>query len=511
MGVRADILRRGERLHTAQFMESSALTEEVSKPSELTCEFRGKDPMDVRRGDYVEVGGKAFIFTQIPSVEKLSNGEYRYTGHLKDESGYMEDVMFMFLDQDGSQQAIYSTAADFDLTANIEEFLSLVVRNMNRVLTDEWSYEVADTGIDRNDLRNITFSMQNCLDALNAICEEYELEWKFEGGVLKVAREFWDTTGVTLKYPVNLLSPVKLTREDDSETCTRLFVFGGERNIPNNYGHDRLMMSGREEYLTREGSNYVKERCKVFDEIFPRRNSSITGVSVNARGIHFVMDANLDFNINDHLTDNTAKISFTSGKLVGYEFEIASYNHTGRMIELKQQTEGDVVIPNDTMKVEPGDRYVLLDIRMPDEYIRNAELELRERATKYFRDKCDDKMTASVSVSTMWLLETGTNLRPTQSVRLIDEKLGLNRRIRVTKVITYPFDDSFHRRRTEVTLSDFVAGSRLSDMAGRLSRNERVMYSRFRSQRDQTTTNTENIDNNTNALRWRSGADETWL
>lgn len=508
MGVRADILRRGERLYTAQFMESSALTEEVSKPSELTCEFRGKDPMDVRRGDYVEVGGKALIFTQMPSVEKLSNGEYRYTGHLKDESGYMEDVMFMFLDQDGSQQAIYSTAADFDLTANIEEFLSLVVRNMNRVLTNGWRYEVADTGIDLNDLRNITFSMQNCLDALNAICEEYELEWKFEGGVLKVAREFRDITGVTLKYPVNLLSPVKLTREDDSETCTRLFVFGGERNIPSDYGHGRLMMSGGEEYLTRAGSNYVKEKCKVFDEVYPRRNSHITGVSVNARGIHFVMDSNLDFNINDRLTDNTAKIAFTSGKLVGYEFEIASYNHTGRMIELKQQTEGDVVIPNDSMKAEPGDRYVLLDIRMPDEYIRNAELELREKAMEYFRDKCDDKMTASVSVSTMWLLETCVSLRPTQFVRLFDYDLELDRRIRVTKVITYPFDDTFHRRRTEVTLSDFVAGSKLSDMAGRLSRNERVMYSRFRSQRDQTTTNTENIDNNTNALRWRSGADE---
>ena len=508
MGVRADILRRGERLYTAQFMESSALTEEVSKPSELTCEFRGKDPMDVRRGDYVEVGGKALIFTQMPSVEKLSNGEYRYTGHLKDESGYMEDVMFMFLDQDGSQQAIYSTAADFDLTANIEEFLSLVVRNMNRVLTNGWRYEVADTGIDLNDLRNITFSMQNCLDALNAICEEYELEWKFEGGVLKVAREFRDITGVTLKYPVNLLSPVKLTREDDSETCTRLFVFGGERNIPSDYGHGRLMMSGGEEYLTRAGSNYVKEKCKVFDEVYPRRNSHITGVSVNARGIHFVMDSNLDFNINDRLTDNTAKIAFTSGKLVGYEFEIASYNHTGRMIELKQQPEGDVVIPNDSMKAEPGDRYVLLDIRMPDEYIRNAELELREKAMEYFRDKCDDKMTASVSVSTMWLLETCVSLRPTQFVRLFDYDLELDRRIRVTKVITYPFDDTFHRRRTEVTLSDFVAGSKLSDMAGRLSRNERVMYSRFRSQRDQTTTNTENIDNNTNALRWRSGADE---
>lgn len=508
MGVRADILRRGERLYTAHFIESSALTEEVSKPSELTCEFRGKDPMDVRRGDYVEVGGKALIFTQMPSVEKVSDGEYRYTGHLKDESGYMEDVMFMFLDQDGSQQAIYSTAADFDLTANIEEFLSLVVRNMNRVLTDGWSYEVADTGIDLNDLRNITFSKQNCLDALNAICEEYELEWKFEGGVLKVAREFRDITGITLMYPVNLLSPVKLTREDDSETCTRLFVFGGERNIPSDYGHDRLMMSGGEEYLTRAGSNYVKERCKVFDEVYPRRNSHITGVSVNARGIHFVMDANLDFNINDRLTDNTAKIAFTSGKLVGYEFEIASYNHTGRMIELKQQTEGDVVIPNDSMKAEPGDRYVLLDIRMPDEYIRNAELELREKAMEYFRDKCDDKMTASVSVSTMWLLETGVSLRPAQSVRLFDYDLELDRRIRVTKVITYPFDDTFHRRRTEVTLSDFVAGSKLSDMAGRLSRNERVMYSRFRSQRDQTTTNTENIDINTNALRWRSGADE---
>ena len=511
MGVRVDIYRRGSVFSSAFFAETSSLAEEVCKTSVLSAEFVSPRHIDIRRGDYVEVGGRAYVFTQMPTEEKRSNGEYKYTAKLGDESAYMEDVMFMFLDQDGGGNVIYSSAADFDLTANIEEFLSLVVRNMNRVLSSPWSFEISDGTIDREDMRNMTFSSQTCMEALDAICAEYELEWSFDGGVLKVAKEFKESAGITLSYPDNLLSPVKVSREDDSETCTRLFVFGGERNIPDGYGCTRLRMAGGEDYLTRSMSQYVKEKVKVFDEVYPRRNSHITGVSVNSRGIHFVTDSNLDFNINDHLTDNTAKIAFTSGKLVGYEFEIASYNHTGRMIEIKQQTEGDIVIPNDTMKAEAGDKYVLLDIRMPDSYVRNAENELREKALEYFRDKCDDKMTANVDVSTIWLLRNGKTMRPAMYIRLKDSDLGIDRRIRVTKVVTYPFDDSFHRRRTEVTLSDFVAGSKIADIVGKLDRTERTMYSNFRRIGNVTNTSNIEINNNSEDLTWKSGVNpEGW-
>ena len=102
-------------------------------------------------------------------------------------------------------------------------------------------------------------------------------------------------------------------------------------------------------------------------------------------------------------------------------------------------------------------------------------------------------------------------MRPAMYIRLKDSDLGIDRRIRVTKVVTYPFDDSFHRRRTEVTLSDFVAGSKIADIVGKLDRTERTMYSNFRRIGNVTNTSNIEINNNSEDLTWKSGVNpEGW-
>lgn len=506
MSVAIDIFRRGVRKHTAYFTESSSLTKEISESDLLSCEFRSNEYLHIERGDYINVGGKPYIFTQEPNMEKVSENEYKFSCKLYDESAYMDDILYLFIDENGSQSVIYSNTSEFDLTANIEEFIALLVRNVNRVVTSQWSFSI-DTSIDLSDMRNLTFSQQTCKDALTAICDEYEFEWMFDNGVLRIAKEFTHKTGMTLSYPINLLSPIKLQKEDSDETCTRLFVFGGERNIPEGYGCSRLKMSGDVDYISRKKATYIKERVKIFDEVYPRRNSHITGVSHTQSGIYFVMDNTLEFNINEQLSDNTAKIAFTSGRLVGYEFEIASYNPAGRIIEIKQQTDGDVIVPNETLCPEAGDKYVLLDIIMPDSYIVRAEQELREKGMEYFKDKCDDKVTANVDVSTIWLLQKNVNIRPSMYITLKDESIELNRSIRVTKVVLYPFDDGKHRKRTEVTLSDFLRGSKITNMLNKLDRTERVMYSSFRNQRNMNNTNNLEITQNADSLTWMSGTE----
>lgn len=506
MSVSVDIYRRGVRKHTAYFTENSSLAEEISASDMLSFEFKSEKFLHIERGDYIVVGDKSFIFTQEPNVEKISNGEYKFTGKMYDESAYMDDILFLFVDEDGSQSVIYSNSSEFDLTANIDEFIALLVRNINRVVTSRWTYTISPD-IDLSDMRNLTFSNQSCKDALTAICEEFELEWMFDNGVLRISKEFSRQTSIVLSYPANLLSTIKLTKEDSDETCTRLFVFGSERNIPENYGSSRLKMIGGDDYISRNRLTYIKERVKIFDEVYPRRNGHVTGVSRTPSGIQFVIDSTLEFDIREHLSDNTAKIAFTSGKLVGYEFEIASYNHAGRVIEIKQQTEGDIIIPNETMCPEVGDKYVLLDILMPDSYVRNAETELREKALEYFRDKCDDKVTVNVEVSTKWVISNNITLKPSMFVNIHDDDIELNRKIRITKVVAYPFDDGKHQRRVEVTLSDFLRGSKISKMSSKLDRTERVMYSNFRGQRNQNNTSSLEIEMNADSLTWASGTD----
>ena len=142
---------------------------------------------------------------------------------------------------------------------------------------------------------------------------------------------------------------------------------------------------------------------------------------------------------------------------------------------------------------------------MPDSYVRNAETELREKALEYFRDKCDDKVTVNVEVSTKWVISNNITLKPSMFVNIHDDDIELNRKIRITKVVAYPFDDGKHQRRVEVTLSDFLRGSKISKMSSKLDRTERVMYSNFRGQRNQNNTSSLEIEMNADSLTWASG------
>lgn len=504
MAVRCDIMRRGMRKHTAWFSERCALVREISKIPTLTVEFTSPTRLSIERGDYVMIGGDKFLFIVEPTEEMTSRGEFKYTGEMKGVESCLETTLFLFLDENAQRTTIYSESTEFDLTATFAEFLSMIVRNLDRVGV-EWTYEVSGADFDASETKNLSFSGQSCLSALESVCEEYEAEWRLEGGILKVARKYEEKTGITLSYPENLTSPVRVSHEDDEYTCTRLFVFGGERNIPTGYNggkSKRLLMDGFQESLNRDGARFAIEKVKIFDEIYPRRTGKVGSVIVNANGIHYIVDNSIEFNINALLTGNTAKIAFKSGNLVGYEFEIASYNNTAKTIEIKQQTEGGIVIPNETMKAKRGDEYVLLDINMPTSYLRDAEKELRREATRFFAEECGDKLSADANVSTIWMLENNVTFRPFHLVKLKADELGIDREIRVVKTTSHPFDDGSHTRKQEIKLSDFVKKSRMEGMENRIETGARTANSRFLRLRNNVNSASADVNINRELLEW---------
>ncbi len=510
MGYRVPIYRKGAEIGVFLFSPSCRLTSEVSRIDELSADFSSVSFVRVMRGDYIVLqDGRRMVFADEPTVEMRHTGDFRYTSTMKGVEGMMESVMFMFCDTDSTGTRVYSSASEFDLTANAREFVSLVVRNINRVSDTPWTAKIADSSIDLTEMRDMAFSNQTCMDALDDICDEFGMEWEFDFGsrTLSVCKSFRKPSPIVLSYPFNLLSPVKADMESDDETCTRLFVFGGERNIPDGYNGgrgDRLVMPNGDEFLERE-ADYVIERSKTFDEVYPRRNGHVGGVSVSPNGIHYMQDGSIDFDLNDHLTDKTAKIAFTSGMLVGYEFEIASYDHASRTVEIKQQTDGDVVIPNDTMRAKVGDTYVFLDIIMPSQYVTDAENELKAKATEYFLDKCVDKMSVSVEVSTIWLAENDIGISKSMVLRVKADSMGIDSEIPVTKVVSYPFDDSTERRKVDVTLANFKRQSKIRTITSTLGRTSRRVNSSLRTVNDAINTNTEQIRSLNDSVTYEMG------
>lgn len=100
----------------------------------------------------------------------------------------------------------------------------------------------------------------------------------------------------------------------------------------------------------------------------------------------------LGFDINDHLTTETATLSFKTGMLGGRDFEIvengckpiknASGETTGYEVELKRVYDNDINLwfPYVGYNAQPGDKFVLLHIEMPEVYIKAAAQRMKEAA-----------------------------------------------------------------------------------------------------------------------------------
>lgn len=101
----------------------------------------------------------------------------------------------------------------------------------------------------------------------------------------------------------------------------------------------------------------------------------------------------LGFNINDHLTTETATISFKTGMLGGREFEIvgckpiknASDAVTGYELELNRVYDDGIKLwfPYKDYNAKAGDKITILHISMPEVYIKAAAQRLLEAATAW--------------------------------------------------------------------------------------------------------------------------------
>lgn len=101
----------------------------------------------------------------------------------------------------------------------------------------------------------------------------------------------------------------------------------------------------------------------------------------------------LGFDINNYLTTSTATISFKSGKLVAREFEIVKceqINNTekkvrGYKLTLNRIYDEDVQLffPYNEYNAKAGDKFVLLNIEMPEVYIKAASQKLLEKSNDW--------------------------------------------------------------------------------------------------------------------------------
>ncbi len=121
--------------------------------------------------------------------------------------------------------------------------------------------------------------------------------------------------------------------------------------------------------------------------------------------IYFFKDSGLQFSTDYILPAETLKLQFVSGSLNGRVFELDFNDETQEFEIIADQTIPDVPIPNDILKPNIGDSYVLFNFDISlvdDQYVKDAEIELYEAAKAYLESIREDNSTYSCPIIPTW-------------------------------------------------------------------------------------------------------------
>jgi hypothetical protein len=374
--------------------------------------------IDFQLGDYVLWGGTSYEIKKAPQAKKSKANQFDY------------NLEFFGPEYDlGTTMMLLDGVTDYSLNGKPETFLSHIVNNLNRVFgTNVYSVGSFPDGT----FRTITFQEITALDALTKVAEEYDLEFSFSanGKTISLAQSTGNVTNLVFQFKQGLRD-IERQELSDRRLVTRLYAYGGERNIDiTSYGYRRLRISPMEKNIAQFGTN---EGSAIFEDIYPRRQAVITGVDGSDETLFY--DSNMDFDVNDQLISKPAKITFNTGLLAGYEFELQSYDAGSYEFKIIPLTdEQNQTLPNSIRKPQAGDSYVIHDILMPQTYIDNAESELQTRAQEYLDKYSVPNVTYTITPDPTYFRENLIELRAGDIIEIQDTDFGLNVTTRIIEL-----------------------------------------------------------------------------
>ena len=366
--------------------DNSAQQKTVMGENVVNVAFTVSRPVDFDVNDYIDFCGERYTLLSKPHPEQESTIEYKYTLDFYGiENELSKAICFL---QDGE-----SLDSDFSLTDSPAAHLQLVVNNINRIKgTTDWKIgSVIDS-----DYKAITYDGIDCLTALNRIAETFETEWWIVGTTIYLSKcehgELIELAYAPTHEEMGGLLSFSKREEENRNFFTRLYAKGSTRNIDRSkYGSDNLRLPAPLKYLENNTQYGIVEREVIFDDVYPKRTGNVSEVRSVEREtedgkitVYYIKDSGLDFNPNDYeITGLVKHIHFETGELSGFDFE-ANYDASTEEFELiNQYPDDDTQIPGGVLVPGNGDKYILYNIRMPDEYYPLAEQELLEKATEY--------------------------------------------------------------------------------------------------------------------------------
>lgn len=432
-----------------QANDSSTQDKEVQADNVLSLGFTLYEHVAIDVNDYVDFGGERYWAVEKYEPAEKSSVEWEYSLKLYG----IESLIKRFLvlnNTDGENEAV------FTLTARPVDHVRLIVKCINDGMDQTTNFKAGS--VEGTDNVVINYEGKYCDEALKELAEAVGVEWWFDGETLNLSRCEWGSA-VVLGYGEGLTS-LEQDKADNVKFYTRLFPIGSSRNIDRErYGASRLQLPGGAKYVDmgdlvqKYGVIHHYEQ-EAFSGIYPRRVGVVS--SVRSREvqdsdgkpytIYYFKDNGLTFDPNAYEIGGLVKhVSFQEGsELAGlgvdndHYFEV-NYDSETREFEIITiwPYDDDRQLPGDTLVPKPGDKYILWNIRMPDEYYTLAETEFQSAVEEYNRKHTQDVSRYKAPTDHVWIEETGTELEVGRRVRLKSQeyfpRLGY-RESRITRI-----------------------------------------------------------------------------
>ena len=432
-----------------QANDSSRQDKEVQADNVLSLGFTLYEHVSIDVNDYVDFGGERYWALEKYEPAEKSSVEWEYNVKLYG----IESLIKRFLvlnNTDGENEAV------FTLTARPVDHVRLIVKCINDGMDQTTNFKVGS--VEGTDNVVINYEGKYCDEALKELADAVGVEWWFDGETVNLSRCEWGSS-VVLGYGEGLTG-LEQDKADNVKFYTRLFPIGSSRNIDRErYGSSRLQLPGGAKYVDlpdmveKYGVIHHYEQ-EAFSGIYPRRPGVVSSVRSkeveDSDGkpytIYYFKDNGLTFDPNAYEIGGLVKhVSFQEGsELAGlgtdndHYFEV-NFDSETREFEIitTWPYDDDRQLPGGTLVPKPGDKYILWNIRMPDEYYPLAETELQSAVEEYNRKHAQDVSRYKAPTDHVWIEETGTELEVGRRVRLKSQeyfpRLGY-RESRITRI-----------------------------------------------------------------------------
>ena len=415
------------------FGEGSKLSYQLMDHHYVILKFTTATPVYFEIGDSVEIPDFGY-FELTSSYFPKHNDSDGYDYEMQMDAYYMswKNKICKYRPQHGANET------SFNLTTTVGVHMNVILGNLKAL---GLTYNGKDFSVDYTTYNNKAFDVQkrflieygsiSILDALNAICSEDALncEWWIDGSIIYLG--YCEMEGqTTFEQDVNVLS--MSYSESKSTYITRLYAFGSDRNIPKGYftgadadvttdgvATDYLMLPNKEVdsdgfyakdgYL--ENVNVVKndkqaiEGVVMFEEEYPKVESVVSSIKTydstvdNEDGTKttqtfWQVTATDSFATNFEASwiksNLTLGIKFTSGALMGMEFEVSfKVIDKANYFEIVANDTYGRTLPDGVMCPKVGDKFFLYNwdaTKITDtDLIPAAQLSLFDRAKQYYQ------------------------------------------------------------------------------------------------------------------------------